>query len=116
MNEKIEKYIEDMKGRRLRLTPIAPWEYRLLWYWGLNVRPPIFQSLVVNTMVTGMQATLGFAFAVILLERVLRIFSVSSLADVAVRSMCFGLLIGWWTARGYAKEFKDLELPDWESY
>jgi len=51
MNTKIQRYISDKKLQECLGGLHAPWVYLIIWRLGFNVRPPVFQSRVVNFIV-----------------------------------------------------------------
>src|ERR1700721_3130814 len=53
MDLKIESYIKDMERRGIKGYLIAPPVFRLLWCFGLKVRPPLFNSFASNFIIFG---------------------------------------------------------------
>jgi hypothetical protein len=67
--EKIDTAVDDLLGRGVAWQTAAPPHYRLLWWMGLHIPPPAFQSFLGVFAVNCVVFTLGFAAMAGIAER-----------------------------------------------
>ena len=113
MDNKVERYIKDMEKRRIKNYLIVPPIFRLLWYCGVNVCPPIFNSFTSNAIVIG----LFWTIVVGCIEYSYNlIFSAPPHKSQLLIAFFAGAATGVTEAWRIAKESKKHALPSWNDY
>ncbi len=52
--EEIQSYIEQLEKQGIKASTSAPPLFRLLWLFGIDIRPPLNQSFLINTLLMGL--------------------------------------------------------------
>jgi hypothetical protein len=112
--DKITKYLLEVPrpgfGRRTAAPPL----YRLAWWAGLRVRPPVFQPFWSVAVFNGTFSGVVFGVSVWLLTWLLE-GRHSSLQTIAL-SACMGVFVGLFMGRFYGDHARTLKLPNWDDY
>ncbi len=116
MDKKIEDYIKEVDRRVDNNFALAPPLFRILWWCGLRIRPPLFQTFMFNFLVNGIIVIVITYCLIPLLHPILPVVPDNSLLGTTGLAVFFGICMGWYSAKWYEKEARNAALPKWEDY
>ena len=110
--QKIRKYLAEVPGSGFTKLAAAPLLYRLAWWLGVPVRPPVFQSWQALTLSIGLPY--GIFISLIMWWIMWPGWENWFMTPILV--VCCGPLFGLFMSGIYVRRAVELRLPDWEDY
>ena len=108
--EDIQRYIEELEKQGIKANTSAPPLFRLMWSFGVNVRPPLNQSFLINTLLMGVY--FGIFWGVFMWLFQWRKWQLSVFSAI-MSSVAAGLLFGISMSFYYRWKSQRVKVPVW---
>ena len=122
MDKKLDCFIKDMSQRGVTTYLVTPWQYLLLRRFGFKMRPPMFQSFLLNVICYGFSFATVVGLLVWFIQHIVLglIFHwpylIQRMGVFLTTDVFLGIAMGCYFAAMCAREAKRLALPKWEDY